>query len=466
MQTFIQRVLWGLIWAGVFALALYLNLDMLREGQPALYALVALCLVVASASLYYTVSNFRNGAYGEGCAAFCAGFLALGVCIFSEVSFWSASIDNVQEQIQRERSLTAGQDLVKERRRKILAQSAAGKLPGQIEAEIAVAKAADIPALRAQFKAARELQALEGQVFADSTQVVAATGVKRTFYRFAQLGSDQFGGSIQIWVAGIIVWMVLTMTVLHYTALYIGWAPGRRREARQRQEASPRPKTEGEASPAVSDLDKVIEGMERHGIREHTSYDPTSGLWTYVKAVETKPEEPRDPPPSGGRPDPLKERPDLQRKEPEPTREEVAQVQPESQTAAILDEEDGDSNVFDIPSNRHLSRKEQRRRARETNAKKKPLRPEGSVKDWLSDCSTQVPHDVAEPTTSLQCWESYEAWCRLHDYQPVKRNTLTRRMGAIFGKVIGERGPRTSKGAKWPRLQVIVPTAEPLRKRA
>jgi hypothetical protein len=240
MRVFIQRVLWGGIWAATMAITFLLCADMAKD-QPILLAIIVLAAIVQSIALVYARIHWRDNNKTSAFAALFVGLLCLGVSIVSEVSYWSGTIEGVHNQIQRERDLIGGQDLVKERRRAQLAQAVGGKLPAQIEAEIAVAaNRAELRALKAQLHAARELEKLQGQVIADSTETVNYS-IKRSFYEAAALGSENLGGNVKAWILGEVTLLVLCMLSLHVLSLYIAFAPTRPRAARTAAKAEPAP---------------------------------------------------------------------------------------------------------------------------------------------------------------------------------------------------------------------------------
>ncbi len=483
MQTFIQRSVWSLVWAAVIAIALWLNLDMARE-QPILFALVAVCLFVTSVALVFTRSNYRNGNYGEAFAALLVGAFCLGVTIISEVSFWSSSIEGVHDQIAREKAKTQGVDLVQEKRREQLRLQTSGKSPKAIEAEMLAALTkvyrgqtlasltadcgdtssqfyrycADFFSLKAQLASANELKELEGKVLADSTQVVVTT-VKRSFYKAAQIGSEQIGGSVQAWVAGIVVWMVLTMTALHLAALYVAFAPGRRTEARTAPKASEG--TGGAAKPVspVTETQRIVEMMRETGLTKYTAYDPDSGMWRHVEANKL------DPSPTGGKPDPIKERPDLARKADNPPSPEVGQ--PTEQSVAEAAKEH--AIIHQVSPVRlavnNDSFEEIEPRPQPKSKKKQVKRAEGSVVRWLDACTTQTP-DKRVKATSRECRRSYIAFCEMEGTHPVGHKQQSRMMSAALRKGDHGRGPRNGDGAVWLGLIVMQPSANPLRRRA
>lgn len=239
MRIFIQRTLWLLIWAATMSLALLVSWNMAKD-QPILLYVIVLAMVVMSVGYVYARQHWHDGNRVSSAAAFWVGMGAMAIVIVADVSYWSSSIEGIHDQIVREKAQMAGQDLVKERRRKQLIASTANKLPAQIRAEMATApNNAELRTLRAQLLAAEELEKLQGQVLADSTQTVQFS-LKRSFYEAARLGSENIGGTVPSWIFGITVLLVVFLLSLHALSLFIGFAP-KAREARGAAKAVPAP---------------------------------------------------------------------------------------------------------------------------------------------------------------------------------------------------------------------------------
>jgi hypothetical protein len=442
MQTAIQRTLWVSIWASTMAITFLLCADMAKD-QPILLAIIVLAAIVQSVALVYARIHWRDSNKTSAAAALFVGVLCLGVSIVSEVSYWSSTIEGVHHQIQREKSLAGGQDIVKERRRVQLAQSVGGKLPGQIESEIATAPARDIPALRAQLKAARELQGLEGQVIADSTQVVNFS-IKRSFYEAAALGSENMGGDIRAWILGIVTLIVACMLSLHLLSLYIGFAPTRRVEAATALKPLTLPEVAEKVAPPAS---KPL-ALSDTALNRIVSELPPPNL--ALKALF-----PEDDGPKGGGGKKLI----LPSSEVGQQAKEAPTAEPQKTATAAFFEDEG--NVVDL-----LTPKQRRDLAHGGRKKKDGKRTEGNVTDWLASCTSQTP-DKRVKATSQDCRKSYMAWCSINRLQPVGHKQMSRIISVeIYRGNDGARGPRNGKGAVFPGLLVAMPVAEQLRKRA
>lgn len=458
MQTFLQRSIWIAIWMGTMGITLGLCYG-LAERQPILLAIIVLAAVVQSVALVYCRIHMRDGNRVSSAAALWVGLLALCVSLVAGTSYWSSTVANVHDEIARDRAKLAGQDLIQDKRREQLAKLASGRSPEAIEADMQLAlarsfgketlgfKTADCTdtssthyrycteflGLKGQLASAKELRALEGKVLADSTQVVSVA-LKRSFYDLAILGSENLGGSVKMWILSIVVLIEACLQSLHLLSLYIGFAPVRRQEARTAAKAQAAPIVADKASSPASE--------------PHTK---RSDL-----VLVTPPEDPRDPPPGGGKPDPIKERSDLSRK---------AESQPEKQAAtepAIKEPAPAvrlavNNDIFDEVSPPKPPR---------SSKKKSAKRLEGNVMRWISECTSQTP-DKRIKATSQECRRSYVAWCRIHGFEEIGHKKMSRVMSAELRR--GEssvRGPRNGKGAVWPGLQVFVPSAEPLKRRA
>lgn len=443
MHTIIQRSIWGLIWAASIGIAVWLSADMTKD-QPILFAILLVCLAVISVSLVYGRILWSGGAKGSALAAFGVGALCFCVAVVSEISYWSASIEGVHDQIVRDKAKAKGKDLVEEKRRQQLATQVGGQSPEAIQAEMSaeltkVYKGATLAAstlnctdtasssyryctpyleLKSKFAAAKELRDLEGKVLADSTEIVS-TSIRRSFYEAARIGSELVGGDVRTWIAIICGLLVATTMSLHLLGLYIGTAPVRRVDAPGRAKASP-------ATP----------------VAPHPFAPVLRRPVTPEKAFQ-KPEEgtPSPVPVPGPSPKPLVE---------------AAPVALEIDPTQFFEREMDKQNVVKFTTKQ--DRKKQRQKSKKNIS-------EGDVTMWFQDCTTRVPEkDIA--ATSKECWESYQAWCQVNEYKPTSRKDLTRKMGIIWGRAAGSRGPRNADGAIWPGLKVVKPNAQPLRARA
>jgi hypothetical protein len=261
-----------------------------------------------------------------------------------------------------------------------------------------------------------------------------------------------FGGGEQLWRDVFLAIPLLFWMIARIVAVPLAVA-GMTGSVKKPQEARTAPKAE--AAPEVGEKSAlaIYDAMKARGVAsgKHTEYDLKTGLWHHVefgpdKASEKPAEDPRDPPPSGGKPDPLKERTDLTRKAEAPA---PVQAEPIKQPAARL--------VVDNDATK-LSKRQAK--------KKKERRGEGAVIRWLDDCSSQTP-DKRVKATSQDCRKSYIAWCEINNLHPVGHKAMSRVMSVELRKSdAGERGPRNRKGAVWPGLLIHTPSAEPLKRRA
>jgi hypothetical protein len=442
MQTFLQRSIWLAVWAATMAITFWICADMAQD-QPILLSIIVLCTIVMSVALVYMRIHWRDQNRTSAGAALFVGILCLGVTIVSEVSYWSSTISGMHENIQREKALSSGQDLVKERRRAQLSQAVGGKLPAQIKAEIAVAgNRAELVALKAQLNAAEELEKLQGQVIADSTSTVNFS-IKRSFYEAASLGSENLGGDVRAWILGIVALIVGCMLSLHLLSLYIGFAPTAPVAAR----TAPKPLTLSEvaekASPPATKPLKLSDDSLNRIVAEIPA--PLPAIQQLF--------DPEDPKPGGGKKLELKPSADAPAAKESP----VAEMQ-KTATAAFFET---DGNVIEF-----LSPKQHRDIARGGRKKKEGKRSEGNVVDWLVACTSQTP-DKRVKATSQDCRKSYMAWCSINRLQPVGHKQMSRIISVeIYRGNEGARGPRNGKGAVFPGLLVAMPIAEQIRKRA
>jgi hypothetical protein len=369
MQTFLQRTIWFAIWTATMAITFWLCADMAKD-QPILLAIVILCAIAMSVALVYARSHWRDGNLTSAAASLFVGLLCLSVSVVSEIAYWSGSIDGMHEQIQREKALVGGQDLVKERRRKQLAQAVAGKLPAQIEAEIAVApNRQEANALRAQLKAARELEALQGQVIADSTQTVSYS-MKRSLYQAAVWFSENAGGNVRAWIGGIVALIVSCLLSLHLLSLYIGFAP---RGARATHTAA---KDKTPVTVALTPASPVSAPAK-----------PSSELAKLFQAPDTDPKPPASQPLPESKPVEAEIKPALRLVEtqPEPVRPKTRAEREEAIDA--------------------------------------------TTRKWVAACA--IPTPVGFATPSAQAYASYRAWCRTHKVEPLNRSWFGRSLARI-----------------------------------
>jgi hypothetical protein len=463
MQTFLQRFIWISIWLGTMGITLGLCYG-LAERQPILLAIIVLAAIVQSVAFVYARIHSIGGNRYTWAATLWVGLLALCVSVVAGTSYWSSTIANVHDEIARDRAQLAGQDIIQDKRREQLGKLTAGRSPAAIEADMQLAlaksfgketlgfKTADCSdtssphyrycteflSLKSQLASAKELKELEGKVLADSTRVVSVA-IKRSFYDLAILGSENIGGSVKMWILGIVVLIEACLQSLHLLSLYIGFAPVRRREAL----AAPK----AEAAPSVAEKasSRVSEPLEK----PRKSLAAPMTLGEIERIYSTSPEDPRDPPPSGGKPDPLKGRTDLTRKADNPPSEKV--VQPEAKQPAARLVVDNDPPILVIP---------------QPPRKKKEKRLEGNVMRWISECTSQTP-DKRVKATSQECRRSYLAWCRINGFEEIGHKKMSRIMSVELRRGDSSaRGPRNGKGAVWPGLLVSIPNAEPLRRRA
>lgn len=462
MQTFLQRFIWISIWMGTMGITLGLCYG-LAERQPILLAIIVLAAIVQSVAFVYARIHMSDGNRYTWAATLWVGLLALCVSVVAGTSYWSSTIANVHDEIARDRAKLAGQDIIQDKRREQLGKLTAGRSPAAIEADMQLAlaksfgretlgfKTADCSdtssphyrycteflSLKSQLASAKELKELEGKVLADSTRVVSVA-IKRSFYDLAILGSENIGGSVKMWILGIVILIEACLQSLHLLSLYIGFAPIRRQEARTAQKAEPAPIVAEKASSPVSEAIRTPEELAQAlGL-------PKSAADDWRRRAE---EEPRDPPPSGGgKPDPLKERPDLSRKT-EAAPAPVEQAKLPSVRLAV------NNDVFEDP-------------APPKSKKKSAKRAEGSVVRWLDACTTQTP-DKRVKATSRECRRSYLAFCEIEGFHPVGHKQQSRMMSAALRKANhGGRGPRNGDGAVWLGLIVVQSSAEPLKRRA
>lgn len=266
-----------------------------------------------------------------------------------------------------------------------------------------------------------------------------------------------FGGGEQLWRDVFLAIPLLFWMIARIVAVPLAVA-GMTGSVKKPQEARAAPKAE--AAPKVAEAPSLAlyDAMKARGVThgEHTAYDPETKLWTHVKFYPLpgdKPsEDPRDPPPSGGKPDPLKERPDLTRKTESPTAAEPAIVQPIPAVRLAVN-----NDVFE---------ELERPRNQQKSKKKAAKRLEGNVMRWVAECTSQTP-DKRVIATSQQCRRSYVAWCRVNGFEEIGHKKMSRIMSAELRKgESGTRGPRNGKGAVWHGLIVFEPSAEPLKRRA
>lgn len=151
-------------------------------------------------------------------------------------------------------------------------------------------------------------------------------------------------------------------------------------------------------------------------------------------------DEPRDPPPSGSRPDPLKPRlGELARREKQQIA--VPGIAPAARIATIHEIK---------PKAKHP-----------VKASADPEKQ--TVLDWIGECLTAT-HDRKRPPSSGDCHESLLAFCERERVAPVDQQRMTQIMTEILKpeKVRG-RYPRNAKERIWPGYAVTMPISEPMR---
>lgn len=500
----VQRSLWGLIWAVAIGIAIYLCKDMSAE-QPALFALLLLCLLASSLALAAGRSLWSSGARGAAATAYWIGGICLVLSVISEISYWSGQIEGVHAQIQRERAQAEGRDLVSEQRRQKLRAKIGTMSPEEAAAQMqveltqvvkgqtlamATVNCSDTASpffrycgtylgLKAQLAAAKELKELEGKVLADSTTVVS-TKIQRSFYEAARIGSDLMGGELQTWIVGIVIVIMLVMNSVQVGALFVATAPmaGRREDAqvvahaKQMQELkleaneiqaqkgtgyekplelATAPKAEPATLPPLNLVEPILDDVLGSQEVRKASEDEVAALKEALAKfdapkVEPKPlklaEGPVTPPePNGGTRIPLPK---------------------------LVVDNDGDGEVedisrfFDPPA---LTKAEVR--GSRANKKKEVKSGTGDVETWAG-LYMKPSMDQGDVVTSKDARDNYETWCKAHGLQPVHHKALTRKLNVLLGRGQGKgvRGPRNGNGTIFQGFFLVDPLQFEAKKRA
>lgn len=265
MMDFMRRLDWAalwqrLVWSTVGVVALGITIWLCRDmahTMPVIFALLVLAACVEELGFAYARHVGRQGNRLAAAAAFWVTIVCMAVLLVSETAYWSSSIDGIQEQIARERTIREGQDLVIEKRKERYARLTAGETPDQIRAQIDKAMldpiyvrskqcaeatlpdslklCGDITDLRKRLADAEEARRLEGKLLEAGTSTEVA--IKRNFYATAEVASKLTGLSVEFWVIAIVFLFVVAVQSLRVLPFYIGWAPS---PPRVRQEAASR----------------------------------------------------------------------------------------------------------------------------------------------------------------------------------------------------------------------------------
>lgn len=450
MAGFFTRMTGLLIWMSATALTVFLVSEFTEGQGVVIIGLSLIAIMIGSFGLLHSRHAWRNEAKPEAIGGLVTWLLASSLLLFLELGYWSSNVGVSQEQFQDRQYAKDGVRTIMDRDRKALASGTVRESAAEIRANMEVqlsqtigrvtvgtltGDCRDITAaasricgeylrLKASLARAEAAEKIERRVWDAGTRTEVAN-VKRNLFAGADWMAKNIGGSADSWAFTITVLFVTLLWLARDGSLVIAFAPVRRQEAR----AAPKAK----AAPIVADK-ASSPASEPHTKRSDL-------------VLVTPPEDPRDPPPGGGKPDPIKERPDLSRKTDNPPSEKV--VQPEAKQPAARLVVDND-----IPP------------TKPSGKKKKQKRLEGSVIRWLDDATTQTP-DKRVKATSQECRKSYIAWCEINQLHPVGHKAMSRVMSVELRKSdAGERGPRNGKGAVWPGLMVHVPNATPLKRRA
>lgn len=268
---FWQRTIWTAVWIAAMGITFWLCRD-LSKSQPALFALLILCAIGESVGLPYVRRSARQGNIVSAGFSFVITVLCMGVLLFSETSFWSSSIDGINQQAMRERTVRDGHDLVLKSRAERYASLVAGEAPEQLQANLDAktldpifsrsasctdatmpdsrAFCAEFFALKARIAEAREARQLEGKIWASAT--AEETSIRRNFYQGAVVTNEWLGKGVEFWVSLITVLFVLALQALRVGPLYIGWAPEKKARDEDAPKASQTPPGPAKATPAPS----------------------------------------------------------------------------------------------------------------------------------------------------------------------------------------------------------------------
>jgi hypothetical protein len=441
MQKFVRRAVWFSVWAATYAIIVWLCME-LAENQPVILAVLLLSGIVASIGLVYARQSFAAGSWSGGMSALLVTALALTTCVIGEISYWSGTIESIHEQVTRDRSISEGKSLVRQRQAERYSALANGQSAEALQAGMAAALTKTIAGvslgtrtagctdtssphyksctayfdLKAQFAAANEAAKLEGVVSNFNTSV-EPVGLKRDFYRAAVWLHDMTGWKVESCIAGIAAIIVSLLQSLLMLSLYIGSTPERRQEAAR---ATLQPRREPGATPELK--------------RAMAAAAPP------VPVVESKEEKPV----------PFRS-PEVAKAAPLPA--EVERHLPNPPRIVVNNDREGND---DFPE------KYRGKKAKGPSAQSH-ARQSASVRKWLGMCNQTENHKVCADSDAV--WDAYSAWLRATgEHGFVKRKPMIAELGRVYfkGGQLGRRGPRTANGSKFPGLVPYHP-ATPLR---
>jgi hypothetical protein len=177
-----------------------------------------------------------------------------------------------------------------------------------------------------------------------------------------------------------------------------------------------------------------------------------------LRALKLQDDEPRDPPPSGGK---KIEEAKTEAPAKEPVIQPSEEVGQQGKTAAFFDEEeDRDPPVIDYDTKLRLTKKEQRKRKLAMVAAKKKLSTRAAdeeqiyvdVETWASLLRKGRPEDQI---TSKDCRVNIQDYAEMHGYHMPDKKVLSAQISAVIDKLNGvkhekgKRRPRTNKGVVW-----------------
>lgn len=241
-----RAIIWTAIWCGVFGLVVKMS-ERLADKEPVIFGVIIVAAIVGSVSITHALLNWRHGAWGSSLAALLVGVFAITVHAALDTSYWSGIIDQINEQVIRERAVTEARDIVAEKRKQRYANYSVSKTAAQIEMDLKAAELNDRwrlsagctavtskPSqdfcrsyfeLKSQHAAAKEASALETMWDAGTS---VETQVRRNLAAAATLAARVLGGKAEEWTGIIVAALVVLIQLVLAFAFVIGYAPDKR----------------------------------------------------------------------------------------------------------------------------------------------------------------------------------------------------------------------------------------------
>ena len=250
-----------------------------------------------------------------------------------------------------------------------------------------------------------------------------------------------FGASAGTVDTGQAIYLALLLELISGPGLWAIWTAALA-SPRSRAEGSGEAKTVSAAEAGTIIVDPAPAPVQAAEDAPSEASDPKADaeFWSGVEVKGSSDDEPRDPPPSGSRPDPKTPRLGEMAK-----RHELAPAAPAKQA----------------PAARGATIHQIKPKARPEVAE---ASPEQIIEAWAAECITHTGDVKRDRPSAGDCIASLNAYCEREGAEPIDQQKMTAVLNEILAvEKAGKRWPRNSKERIWPGYRVEMPEMEQLR---